>query len=164
MEFTPYTSMKPQATLIGSFLGGDLLHLEPFDRLVRGSAGVERCRSTLDKLFGITATWYAVGSTRPLGDWRWLFGSAEDGRLLLWGKYDFSKQEDRRKYAPTLSWDVSFVKEEHLSRHWLGKNRDGLLYRLTAGCYVTRREVGLPFVQTKRKESNRIRTVDSSLT
>jgi hypothetical protein len=39
---------------------------------------------------------------------------------------------------------------------------DGLLYRLTAGCYVTIGKVGISDERIW-KESNRIRTVDSSL-
>lgn len=118
------------ATVIGSFLGGDLLRAEPFKMLVKGGAELERCKDVLERLFSVVSTWYAGASTKPLKDWFKNFRFGDDGQLMLFGKFDLSDKTDRERFALPLAWDTAFVKKDHLSRHLIGKNRDGLLYRL----------------------------------
>jgi hypothetical protein len=117
------------ATLISSFLGGDLLQVEPFESFVRGTADAEQCIAVLDKLFTLTAPWYAEGRYAPLGEWHKVIRRDRD-RLILFGRYDLSRPEDQQRYREPFSWDVAFIAEKHLCDHWLGKVQDGLLYRL----------------------------------
>jgi hypothetical protein len=136
-----------QATLVGSFLGGDLLRVESLKSLVRGPDGVERCLQALEKLINLLAPWYAGHEFAGLRKWDKVFrpGGARD--LLLFGKYDWAREDGdpsngvlgRRQYTEPLSWDVPFIKEEHLSGHLLGHaadakkgtpERPGLLHRL----------------------------------
>jgi hypothetical protein len=117
------------ATLISSFLGGDLLQVEPFESFVRGTAGTEVCIGVLEKLFTLTAPWYADGRYAPLGEWHKVIRKDGD-RLFLFGRYDLSREEHQQRYSEAFSWDVDFIAEKHLRDHWLGKAQDGLLYRL----------------------------------
>jgi hypothetical protein len=117
------------ATLISSFLGGDLLQVEPFESFVRGDTDTEVCIGVLEKLFTLTAPWYADGRYAPLGDWHRII-RREGDRLVLFGRYDLTRVEDQQRYREPFSWDVAFIAERHLCGHWLGKAQDGLLYRL----------------------------------
>jgi hypothetical protein len=132
----PEPSEPLQATLIGSFLGGNVLQVEPFEMLVRGSASTARCLEALEKLFALSATWYAGATTAPLAQWGKVFRRQEtaDGPTWkLFGKYDLSRDVDRLAYALPLSWDQAFTSSDHLHRHLLGKGTStgqGLLHRL----------------------------------
>jgi hypothetical protein len=153
---------RDRVTLIGSFLGGELLQVESFEALVRGTADACRCRAVLDKLASVLATWHAGSGIRPLvawdrvyrgigggpggsaalsprlrrgsdGDW-FDFPSPVVGKLRLFDRYDLDSESDRRAYSGGVAWDTHFHSGDHLSRHLLGKGdkRDGLLYRLMA--------------------------------
>jgi uncharacterized protein associated with vWA-MoxR-VMAP ternary system/HD domain-containing protein len=118
------------ATLIGSFLGGELMQAEPFETLAQGTSNVERCETILARLFSVMATWYGGSDVRPLRDWKDLFDFDADGRLRLFGKFDLTARADRDRFAGALAWDVAFVKEAHLSDHLIGRHHDGLLHRI----------------------------------
>jgi hypothetical protein len=68
--------------------------------------------------------------THPLRNWRKIFQFSEDGKLLLFGRFDLTQDRGRSEYAESVSWDISFIRERHLSRHLLGQNQDGLLYTI----------------------------------
>jgi len=119
-----------QATVIGSFLGGELMQAEPFEILAQGTSDIERCEAILARLFSILSMWYAGSDTRPLGDWADMLATDEAGRLRLFGKFDLTARADRDRFAGALAWDVSFIREAHLSRHLIGRSGDGLLHRL----------------------------------
>jgi hypothetical protein len=134
-----------QTTIIGSFLGGDLLQVESLKDLVRGPEGVERCILVLEKLFTLLAPWYAGNQFTPLGKWEKVFQAGGDRGILLFGKYDWSREEGsggrlgRKEFTGPLSWDVAFIQEGHLSDYLLGQpaaadgrkpERPGLLHRL----------------------------------
>jgi hypothetical protein len=148
------------ATLIGTFLGGDLLQVESLESQVRGTVDTQQCEAVLDKLSSVMANWYAGASVRPLGTWSETY-SPHDGRgvsvnhspymlpqtsgsepeprddaadrpFKLFGKYDFGDDAHRHDYSAGVAWDISFIREEHLFQHLLGKQSDGLLYRLMA--------------------------------
>ncbi len=119
-----------QATVIGSFLGGELMQAEPFEIMAQGTSDIERCEAILARLFSILSTWYSGSDTRPLGDWSDMLATDDSDRLLLFGKFDLTSRADRDRFAGALAWDVSFIREAHLSRHLIGKHGDGLLRRL----------------------------------
>lgn len=128
-----YSSDAPQATVIGSFLGGDLLQAETFQQLVQGGYDVERCIATVDKLFGVMDTWYQGATERPLREWHKVFrGFKDDEPLRLFGRFDFQDEQQRKHYRTPLAWDIAFGQKEHLRDHLLGKGdaRDGLLYQI----------------------------------
>jgi len=123
--------VPPSSTIIGSFLGGDLVRAEPLEQLIQGAREPAECDAVLDKLFSITATWYAEAEARPLSDWtKMLEIDRASGQVMLFNKYDLSTDAGRQVYKDNLAWDVDFVREDHLSRHLLGRDRDGLLHRL----------------------------------
>lgn len=110
------------ATMIGSFLGGELLQAESFEQLVTGSSDADRCLQVLDRLFSIMGTWYSGHSVRPLSDWTKVFDWTDPaGALRLFGEFDFRKEADRKRYRAALAWDVPFIQQEHLQHHLLGK-------------------------------------------
>jgi thiamine kinase-like enzyme len=123
-------SEPPRATIIGSFLGGDLLQAESLEMLAKRSSEFQRCGRAVEQLFTLMAPWYEGSGPRPLKNWSKVFRYNSEGGLILFKKIDVSRKADLKSFAGPLAWDVAFVKEEHLSRHLLGKNRDGLLYRL----------------------------------
>src|SRR5579864_277981 len=124
---TPRTAL---ASVIGSFLGSDLLHVEPFEQLLRGSSEAHVGQKTIERLFAVLAGWYSGAETHPLLQWRKIFQFTDDGKLKLFGKFDLTLEKGRSDYAESMAWDVSFFRERHLSRHLLGQNKDGLLYRI----------------------------------
>jgi hypothetical protein len=129
----PIAAPQPAATVIGSFLGGDLLQAEPLEQLVQGGADADRCIAVLDEVFSVLKTWYSGSAVKPLGQWHRIFaGAAPDGPIRLFGLYDLSDDVQRQAYRTPLAWDIPFIQEEHLSHHLLGRSgrRDGLLYRL----------------------------------
>jgi putative nucleotidyltransferase with HDIG domain len=137
---TPMTGETPseppaRAALICSFLGGDLLHPEPLDELLRGVTDLARCRKLLDQVFAILAPWQAPAEAHPLGRWRRVYRGNEND-WLLFGKFDLTRETTTGKpygrdaFSAGLRWDTSFIKGKHLADHLMGKNRDGLLYRL----------------------------------
>ena len=116
---TPSTRPVPpaRATLISSFLGGDLLHPEPLDEVIRGAIrprprpaaarpGLRHARPLADP-----------AATHPLGRWRRVY-RGNDNDWLLFGKFDLTR--DRRPRSPTardefaagLRWDTSFIEGE----------------------------------------------------
>src|SRR5439155_26460470 len=103
---------------------------ESIESLVQGAPDIERCHRALGKLFTTLATWYTGSDTRLLGDWFKVFRYDDNRRFMLFGKYDLARRAGREKYAGALAWDTEWVKEAHLSHRLLGKNKDGLLYRL----------------------------------
>jgi hypothetical protein len=128
-------SSGDQVTLISSFLGGDLLHTEPLEQLLRGTSEISQCQRLLERIFAILAPWYAAGASHPLGEWGWVYrGTRKD--WLLFGKYDLTQETSsagrrgRDAYTAGLCWDTSFITREHLHHHLFGRQRDGLLYRL----------------------------------
>jgi hypothetical protein len=137
-----------RATLISSFLGGNLIEVESLESVVRGPTGVNACLQVLERLFLVLGDWYATSRVETLDKWYALFSPVagapdfcntvpgSDGGQPAWrllGKYDFRDEKDRSAYAAGLTWDVDFVREEHLSRHLLGRpgqGDSGLLPRL----------------------------------
>ncbi len=119
-----------EATLIGSFLGGDLLQAESLELFIQGTSDFQELRKNLEKLFSTLSMWYAGSVRKPLEDWIEMFGEPNSPTLNLFGKYNLRKREDREQYTHALSWDIDFSKEDHLSHHLFGKKQDGLLYRL----------------------------------
>ncbi len=127
-----------QATLVGSFLGGDLLQVEPLESVVRGPESEERCLHVLEKLLALLAPWYAGAELDTLARWGGVFARGGGRGVLLFGRYDWSRPDGaggvhgRDAYAEPLSWDTAFIKEDHLSGHLLGRGpgRPGLLHRL----------------------------------
>jgi hypothetical protein len=124
-----------RATLISSFLGGDLIHPEPLDEVLRGATDLARGRTLLDRVFAILAPWQAPAETHPLGRWRRVYRGNEND-WLLFGTFDLTRETSTEKpygrdeFAAGLRWDTSFIKGKHLAEHLMGKKRDGLLYRL----------------------------------
>ncbi|CAK8995633.1 unnamed protein product, partial [Durusdinium trenchii] len=129
-ERTGLTADSP--TLVGSFLGGELVEAESFEQLVQHSPDTARCVDVIDRLFAVMHPWYSDAATRPLKDWKKRIRFTDDGKYLLSGKFDFTEQADRVRYREPLAWDVDFISQDHLRKHLLGKEdaRDGLLYKL----------------------------------
>jgi hypothetical protein len=130
---------KPQATLIGSFLGGDLLQVGSLESALRGHDSGERCLEILEQLFSVLAPWYGGYESAPLRNWARVFQPGGNAGLLLFGKYDWSRKSGdgqvlgRDEYVEPLSWDVAFITKDHLHKHLLGPGKDGkpgLLFRL----------------------------------
>lgn len=111
------------ATVIGSFLGGDLLQAESFEQLVAGGSSAGRCNDVLDRLFSILGTWYSGHSVRPLGDWSKVFDRTDESApMQLFGSFDFHQDSDRRRYGAALAWDIPFIEHRHLRQHLLGRS------------------------------------------
>ena len=121
----------PLATVVGSFLGTELLHVETLELLVRADSEQHIGQKIVDRLFGLTGVWYSGAVPHPLKRWRKMFQFTDDQALLLFGRFDLSQEPARIDYADSVAWDVSFVRERHLSHYLLGQNRDGLLFRIT---------------------------------
>jgi putative nucleotidyltransferase with HDIG domain len=122
------------ATIIGTFLGGDLLQAEPFQAVLRDATDPHLIEKTLDRIFAVTGAWYAGSAVGRLGDWWKMIQppappQGEPG-LSLFGKFDLKQSAQRSRFTAPLMWDIAFVREEHLIDHLLGKHQDGLLYRL----------------------------------
>ncbi|MCE5336853.1 MAG: phosphotransferase, partial [Desulfobacteraceae bacterium] len=120
---------RPLSTVIGSYLGGDLFKAESLEQAVCGPGEDCRAGKTVRNIFAVLAPWYEGSCVKPLGEWYKMF-RFDEGRLLLFGKYDLTKKADMQSFARPLAWDVPFIKEEHLRFHLLGKNADGLLHLL----------------------------------
>ncbi len=127
-----------RATLVSSFLGGNLIEVESLESLVRGPTGRDGCLQVLERLFLVTGDWYATSRVDTLDKWYALFTPVpgSDSTPPAWrllGRYDLRDEQHRADYTAGLSWDVDFVREEHLSRHLLGRpgqGESGLLPRL----------------------------------
>jgi putative nucleotidyltransferase with HDIG domain len=124
-----------QATLISSFVGGDLVHPEPLEEVIRGTSDFGRCNRLVEKVFTALAPWQVAGSNRRLARWRRVYrGKPND--WLLFGKFDLTKKTSpeipmgRNEFGAGLRWDTSFIEEQHLHHHLLGKKRDGLLFAI----------------------------------
>jgi len=120
----------PQATLISSFLGGDLLRTETLEEVVRGTDHLERTRSLIDRVASVLVPWHHPADVvRPLSDWQRVFGKPGKG-WKLFNRYDFAQEADRKSYGAGVNWDVAFIQNEHLHHHLLGKKQPGLLPEL----------------------------------
>ena len=90
------------------------------------------------------AAWYDGGRVEPLGKWSAVF-KQEDAALLLFGKYDFTKEDQwarrqvdsrtnpmgRAEFREGLQWDTKFITEKHLHDHLIGnKDAPGLIPKL----------------------------------
>ena len=94
----------PRATLIGSFLGGDVVRAEPLDKLIRGCRDATDAIRAIDAAVGHLATWHTNPSARLLARWprafRFAAGSPPDGwpeagtaaPWLLFGRFHFRKR------------------------------------------------------------------------
>ncbi|MFO0869707.1 MAG: phosphotransferase [Pirellulales bacterium] len=134
-EIQAVATAGPSATILGSFLGGDLLQAEPLEQIIQGNTHADRCASAIKQLFTVLRPWYEGSAIQPLGNWYKVFrraGPDDDQPLKLFGRFDLSVEADRKRYRTPLAWDFSFIERDHLQRHLLGKagQRDGLLYRL----------------------------------
>jgi hypothetical protein len=135
-------AVPAQATLIGSFLGGNLMQVEPLEYILRNATDPEACLTVLERLFAVTEPWYAGAAFQPLARWQWVFGGQvaedhgeirppeEDGKLKLrlFSKFDLTEEADLARYVKGLSWDPAFITSRHLVDHLLA--RDGLIHRL----------------------------------
>jgi hypothetical protein len=128
----------PAATLVSSFLGGDLIHTETLEDVVCGAADFEGCGPELDRTLDLLAPWHRAARPFPLGRWRRVYnpkpemaagggGAPGEAEWLLFGKFDFSRKEtiDKRHgiedFAAGLMWDIDFVRKDHLLGHVLGE-------------------------------------------
>lgn len=120
-----------QASMIGAFLGSDLVQAEPFESVLRGPSRPEEIERILHRVFAITGTWYLPGVQASLGNWWKMFtpARAPDGApsLRLLGGYDLTQEQDRGRF---VAWDVAFSSKEHMVDHLLGTDRPGLVHRL----------------------------------
>ena len=140
----PMAGTVARATIVSSFMGGDLLQAEPLESVIRQAGDSGRCREVLDTLFRVMAAWYDGGRIGRLGDWGAAFPPGA-GPLRLFGVYDFTKEDQaevqradpgsealgRTEFRAGLQWDTWFITERHLRDHLLGKDGRGLLPRLT---------------------------------
>jgi hypothetical protein len=119
-----------QGTVVGSFLGGDVLHLKSLESVVRGPADEGRCHQVLEQLFALLAPWYSGSEVSLCGNWGKVFGRGGGAGILLFGKYDWSVEtggkgvKGLRDYTEALCWDTAFITEPHLCGHLLGLKRD----------------------------------------
>lgn len=120
------------ATLVGPFVGGDLLQAETLESVLRGPADADAVEEVVRRLFAVTGSWYASGARARLGNWWKMLRPAAAGppALSLFGRYELGREEDRRRLSASLAWDGEFASREHLAEHLLGAERDGLLHRL----------------------------------
>ena len=122
-----------RATLIGSFVGGDLVRAESFESLLRQPAEPEEIERVLERIFRVTGTWYATSAEESLGAWTYMFGRPDasgSARRRLFDRIDLADAADRRRLGEALGWDVAFSDRAHLVDHLLGTGGEGLLPRL----------------------------------
>jgi hypothetical protein len=145
-------SPAPYATMISSFLGGDIVQAEPFDRVVLGTRDVDRCLRVIDQVFGHLSMWHTHPVVRPLAVWPSVFRFAgsvpppgytpaeHDDPWLLFGRFHFRKRHSqesatgdlprasgaaslgRSEFARGVGWDIPFGTTDHLEGHLLGKS------------------------------------------
>lgn len=130
-----------EATVISSFLGGDLVRAESLEHRIRGASEPETCGRMIGRVFANLAPWHSPGRTLPLKRWQRAFAPpgpevpGDRPPWLLFGKYDLARPRGegglrgRREFSAGLMWDTAFVRGEHLKDHLLGRG-DGLLHRL----------------------------------
>jgi hypothetical protein len=146
---------EPRATLVSTFLGGDILQAETLESRILGADSADACRTPLARAFDVLAPWHAAGETWPLSSWTWAFSPVEPGvrpetfdpqahPWLLFRQYDLAKERrpdaerpfgidnpgGREDFTAGLRWDTHFRKGAHLGDFLLGQGRDGLLYQL----------------------------------
>lgn len=121
-------TVQVRPTIIGNFLGGDMLRAESLEDVVKSNFGISECRKILDRLFSTVATWYQGSAVLPLKEWPKVFGSAAP--LKLFGKYDLTTKEGREDYKRGMEWESDFINRAHLFGYLCGKNQDGFLYKL----------------------------------
>ncbi|HVY68692.1 MAG TPA: phosphotransferase, partial [Verrucomicrobiae bacterium] len=130
----PQAGGPPRATIIGSFLGGDLLRAEALENVILGGASAELLDRLVARVFLVLSPWHTGGQVAPLKKWwkMWHPGpkDASPSECKLFGKFDFTREADRERFRAPLMWDVAFGKEAHLHHHLLGRKRDGLIHRL----------------------------------
>ncbi|MFO0954275.1 MAG: phosphotransferase [Isosphaeraceae bacterium] len=126
------------AVLFSTFVGGgDLLRPEPLEEVLRGPVEPERLDRLIDRIFTVLGPWSHASRPHPLARWRRVFRGNEND-WLLFGKFDLSRKrrtepkgpQGRREFTAGLDWDIAFLEEDHLSKHLLGRQRNGLLHRL----------------------------------
>jgi hypothetical protein len=76
----PASEPPRRATLISSFLGGDLLHPEPLEEIIRAAADPTRGRRLMDKVFTVLAPWQTPSAIHPLAEWRRVFRAKPSDR------------------------------------------------------------------------------------
>ena len=119
---------EEEASLLGSFLGGDLLRTETLEQTLRGTEEIGACRNAIGQIFDVAAPWYAASAVRPLRDWPGYSG--ETIACCSSGSSTSPRESDRERYGTGLSWDIPFVKKEYLRSHLLGSDQQGLIHRL----------------------------------
>jgi hypothetical protein len=130
-----------QATLVGAFVGGDLLQAESLESVLRGPADADALEDIARRVFQVAGPWYASGAPARLGNWWKMLRSARAAPaaspvgpgaagLTLFGRYDLAGEEDRRRLGERLVWDGEFCSREHLAGHLLGHDGSGLLYQV----------------------------------
>jgi len=111
------STARRQGTMISSFLGGELIQAEPFDKVVRGSRDADRCLRIVEQVGEHLATWHINPVDRPLADWPRLFRfpgnvpppdrtGGPETPWLLFGRYNFRKQSENATATATATWDM----------------------------------------------------------
>jgi hypothetical protein len=123
------------ATLIGAFVGGDLLQAETLESVLRGPADADALEEIARRVFQVAGRWYASGAPGRLGNWWKMLRPARAaapgaGGLTVFGRYDLARDADRQQLGERLVWDGEFCSREHLAGHLLGPDGGGLLHRL----------------------------------
>lgn len=119
------------ATLVSSFLGGDLIRVESLEDVIKGQPGQTTVANRLDRVFDILAPWHANGRDEPLGEWRRAYRTQPGGGWWLFNRFDLSRKPHRADYYAGLRWDIDFICEEHLRNHvWGRPPEEGLLTQI----------------------------------
>ena len=132
-----------QSTLIGNFLGGEILPTESLESLVQGADDANVCTAAIDSLFNVLKVWHRNGAVKTLGDWSFMVGRPVPAApRRLFARFDLGSDEDhvfdgvhryqgRNRYAQSLEWENDFKSSAHLAKFLLGTARQpGLLDHL----------------------------------
>lgn len=126
---TPAEPRRERATLVSSFLGGDLVRAEQLEHVIRCCRDVDASRAAITRTFQTLRPWHEDGTVGKLRQYPRFFGR-RGGPLCLFNKYDFREHADRRRYSRNAAWDVAFRRSEHLFTHLWGEKQNGLLFKL----------------------------------
>jgi hypothetical protein len=129
--------LSDRATLISSFLGGDLIRAEPLEFRLRSGSDASSCRAILTRTFETLAAWHQPGREGEFGQFRRYFKGSADN-VLLFGKtieidhepetlYDLTKPRHRQIFGSKITWDDAFQSPDHLNKHLVGSGKGGLL-------------------------------------
>lgn len=125
---------KEYATILGSFVGGDLVDVESLEAILRTSRDAHRCISAVDKIEEVLSGWYECHTVRRFSECQRVFGQDQQGQLLVGkNRMDLRRPEIQLEYKRAISWDYEFFRTDHLNRHLLGGTGGegtGLLGRL----------------------------------